>query len=337
MRTDERVLWFRRLALAGTLLAATVVVLGAWVRLTAAGLGCPDWPGCYGHVFPQMGHAPGEGFAKALHEMIHRYFATTLGCIVTALLAWALVNRRDPEQPRAIPAALFLIVCLQGALGALTVTLLLTPLVVTAHLLGGFTTLGLLFWLSLAPGRMELSAAERRLRAFAVAGLCVLVVQVALGGWTSSNYAAIACPDFPTCQNYWWPPMDYADAFRLWHGLGIDYEGGVLAHPARVAIHFTHRLGALVTGLTLLALASLAWRRARSRRLQLAALFLALAVGLQVALGIATVRWGVPLALATLHNAGAALLMLSAVNLLRALWPKAPADVLPLRDVELAR
>ena len=337
MRTDQRLLWFRRLALAGVALAFAVVVLGAWVRLTAAGLGCPDWPGCYGHIFPQRGQDGGVGFAKALHEMIHRYFATTLGAIITALLAFALINRRDPAQPRAIPAALLVIVCLQGALGALTVTLLLTPLIVTAHLLGGLTTLGLLFWLALTPGRLDLSAAERRLRGFAVAGLCLLVVQVALGGWTSTNYAAIACPDFPTCQNSWWPPMDYSDAFRLSHGLGIDYEGGILAHPARVAIHFPHRLGALGTGLTLLALAIFSWRRAGSRRLKLAAVFLALAVCAQIALGIATVRFGVPLALATLHNAGAALLVLSLVNLLRTLWPSPVAAVLPLRDVELAR
>ncbi len=337
MRTDQRLRWFRRLALAGAALAFAVVVLGAWVRLTAAGLGCPDWPGCYGHVFPQMGQDGGAGFTKALHEMIHRYFAATLGAIITALLLFALINRRDPAQPRAIPAALLVIVCLQGALGALTVTLLLTPLIVTAHLLGGLTTLGLLFWLSLTPARLDLSAAERRLRRFAVAGLCLLVVQVALGGWTSTNYAAIACPDFPTCQNSWWPPMDYSDAFRLSHGLGIDYEGGILAHPARVAIHFTHRLGALVTGLALLALAIFSGRRAGSRRRKLAAVLLALAVCAQIALGIATVRFGVPLALATLHNAGAALLVLSLVNLLRTLWRSPVAVVLPLRDVELAR
>jgi cytochrome c oxidase assembly protein subunit 15 len=336
MDTDHRLLWFRRLSLAGAMLAFAVVVLGAWVRLTAAGLGCPDWPGCYGHAFPQMGPEGGAGFAKALHEMIHRYFATTLGAIITALLAFALINRRDPAQPRAMPAALFVIVCLQGALGALTVTLLLTPLIVTAHLLGGLTTLGLLFWLSLTPARAELSVAERPLRGFAVAGLGVLAVQVALGGWTSTNYAAIACPDFPTCQNAWWPPMDYRDAFRLSQGLGIDYEGGILAHPARVAIHVTHRLGALVTGLALLTLALVSWRRAGSRRLKQAAVLLALALCLQIALGIATVRFGVPLALATLHNAGATLLLLSLVNLLRTLWPEIPV-VLPLPDVELAR
>jgi heme a synthase len=337
MRAHERLLWFRRVALAGTVLAAAVVVLGAWVRLTAAGLGCPDWPGCYGHALPQASQEFGRDFAKALHEMVHRYFAGTLILAISTLLAWAFVNRSDPAQPRAIPAALFLVVCLQGALGALTVTLRLTPMIVTAHLLGGLTTLGLLFWLSLSPERDNLSAAERPLRAFAVAGLCVLAVQLALGGWTSSNYAAIACPDFPTCQNSWWPPMDFADAYRQSPRIGIDYEGGVLAQPARVAIHVTHRLGALVTGLTLMTLAGLAWRRARSRRLKLAAAWLALAVCVQIALGIATVRWAVPLALATLHNAGAALLVFAIVNLLRTLWPRPAADVLPLRDVELAR
>jgi heme a synthase len=328
-----RLQWFRRLCTAGAILAATVVVLGAWVRLTAAGLGCPDWPGCYGHVYPQIDH----GFSRALHEMVHRYFATTLGIIITILLALAVVNRRDPAQPRAVPAAPFIVVCLQGALGALTVTLLLTPLIVTAHLLGGLTTLGLLCWLALPPGREEPSAPERSLRKFAVAGLAVLALQIALGGWTSANYAAIACPDFPTCRNSWWPSMDFAAAFRLSQATGIDYEGGVLSAPARVAIHFTHRLGAGVTGLCLLALATLAWLRARSRRLRFAAALLGLAVCMQIAIGIATVRWGIPLALATLHNAGAALLVLASVNLLRALWPGPPRAVVPLRDAEPAR
>jgi cytochrome c oxidase assembly protein subunit 15 len=165
----------------------------------------------------------------------------------------------------------------------------------------------------------------------------VLTLQIALGGWTSTNYAAIACPDFPTCRNSWWPPMDFADAFRPSRGLGIDYEGGVLAAPARVAIHFTHRLGAVATGLSLLALAGLAWRRARTRRLRSAAMLLALAVCAQIAIGIETVKWGIPLALATLHNAGAAALVLAMVNLLRALWPGPPASVVLLRDVEPAR
>jgi cytochrome c oxidase assembly protein subunit 15 len=320
MQAVQRSRWFRRLALAGALLAALVVVLGAWVRLTDAGLGCPDWPGCYGHLYPQT-HIE---FGKALREMIHRYFATTLGLVIATLLVWALVNRRDRDQPVAPVLALFVVVCLQGLLGAKTVTLLLTPLIVTGHLLGGLTTLGLLWWLSLAPGRPALSAAETGLRVFALCGMAALVLQIALGGWTSTNYAAVACPDFPTCQRQWWPQMDFRDAFVLWRGLGVDYEGGVLTNPARVAIHFTHRLGALVVGSTLLALGAVTWVRARRGRLAAAGGLLVGAVLLQICVGIATVHWGFPLPLATLHNAGAALLVVALVTLLRALWP-APA------------
>ena len=319
MRAEQRLLWFRRLALLGAVLAACVVVLGAWVRLTDAGLGCPDWPGCYGHLYPQTTHQ----FSKALHEMVHRYFATTLGAIITGLFIWALLNRRHRGQPLVPVALLFGVVCAQGALGALTVTLLLKPLIVTAHLLGGLSTLGLLCWLSIQPERRQPSDPELRLRPLALAGLAILVLQIALGGWTSSNYAAVACPDFPTCQQVWWPHMDYRDAFVLWRGLGIDFEGGILANPARVAIHFTHRLGALVAGASLGAIGVLVMRRSGAARLKWAGGLLLLAVLLQLSLGIATVHFGVPLPLATLHNAGAAFLVISIVILLRALWPQA--------------
>jgi cytochrome c oxidase assembly protein subunit 15 len=340
MHPQRRLFWFRRLALAGALLAAAVVVLGAWVRLTDAGLGCPDWPGCYGHIYPQTGHAASQSggqFSKALHEMIHRYFATTLGLIITGLAVWALRFREDRDQPLGAVALLFVIVCLQGALGALTVTLLLKPLIVTAHLLGGLTTLGLLWWLSLEPPRRQLSEREAGLRKYAFVALGALVVQIALGGWTSSNYAAVACPDLPTCQHSWWPRMDYRDAFVLWRGLNVDYEGGVLANPARVAIHFTHRLGALVAGSILISLGVLVATRARNRRLKFAGGLLVLAVLLQISLGLATVHWGVPLGLATLHNAGAALLVISMVWLLRALWPAPAIGMVPLHRADHSR
>jgi len=317
MNSQTRLLWFRRLALAGALLAAAVVVLGAWVRLTDAGLGCPDWPGCYGQIYPQSHH----DFAKAWHEMIHRYFAGTLVLIITGLLVWAVWNRKEREQPLTAVAMLFLIVCLQGALGALTVTKLLTPLIVTAHLLGGLTTLGILWWLSLAPESRRLSAREAALRKYALLGLAALLVQISLGGWTSSNYAAVACPDLPTCQSSWWPRMDFRDAFVLWRGLGIDYEGGVLANPARVAIHVTHRIGALAVGVILIVVGYLCAAGARSRRLTAAGSLLVFAVLLQIAIGLAMVHYGFPLPLATLHNAGAALLVICIVTLLRALWP----------------
>jgi heme a synthase len=324
-REQRRVLWFRRIALIGALLAACVVVLGAWVRLTDAGLGCPDWPGCYGHVFPQTTH----NFAQAVHEMVHRYFASTLGVIIASLLVWAWVNRRNTRQPVWPVAALFLLVCVQGALGMKTVTLLLLPLIVTAHLLGGLSTLALLWWLSLEPAPRQLSERELRLRKFAVAGLAVLALQIALGGWTSSNYAAVACPDLPTCQNSWWPAMDYRGAFVLWRGLGIDYEGGVLANPARVAIHFTHRLGAVVAGSLLIGLGILVITRSRWRRLRALGGLLVFAVLLQISIGVSTVHWGVPLTLATLHNAGAAFLVIVVVTLLRSLWPATARPAAP--------
>jgi heme a synthase len=293
------------------------VVLGAWVRLTDAGLGCPDWPGCYGHVYPQADH----NFSKAIHEMIHRYFATTLGAIILGLLGWALWNRKVRGQPLKAVALLFVLVCLQGALGALTVTLLLKPLIVTAHLLGGLSTLAILWWLSLTPDRRELSSRELGLRKFALLGLAALALQIALGGWTSSNYAAVACPDLPTCQQSWWPRMDFRDAFVLWRGLDIDYTGGVLANPARIAIHVTHRIGAVTLGLILIFVGATTFARAQSRALRLTGCLLVGAVLLQIGIGMSMVHFGMPLGLATMHNAGAALLVVCSVTLLRLLWP----------------
>jgi heme a synthase len=328
MDPQRRLLWFRRLCLCGALLAAAVVVLGAWVRLTDAGLGCPDWPGCYGHVYPQADH----NFSKALHEMTHRYFASLLGIIIIGLLLWAVWNRRNRGQPLIAVALLFILVCLQGALGALTVTLLLKPLIVTAHLLGGLSTLGILWWLSLTPERRDLSARELGLRKFALLGLAVLAAQIFLGGWTSTNYAAVACPDLPTCQQAWWPPMDFRNAFVLWRGLDIDYTGGVLANPARIAIHVTHRLGALATGSVFLLLGALSIARARSRRLRVIGGLIIGAVLLQIGIGVAMVHFALPLPLATLHNAGAALLVICTVTLLRVLWPAPEDGVVPLPD-----
>jgi len=331
-RGATRLAWFRRLVVVALLLCAVVVVLGAWVRLTAAGLGCPDWPTCYGHFTAGQALENADAvnaaypdrpidYGKALREMVHRYAASLLGLVIVVFTVIAFANRREASQPVKLPALLLLLVVFQGALGMLTVTWLLKPLIVTLHLAGGFATLALLWWLYLRPERRELHHTEMSLRPLALITLFVVIIQILLGGWTSSNYAAVACPDFPTCQASWWPEMDYRDAFVLWRGLGIDYEGGVLDHPARVAIHFTHRLGAAVTFVVAGLLVLLTIARSRSRRLTVAGIALGVALLLQVGIGIATVIEDFPLPLAAAHNAGAALLLLTMVNLLRHLWP----------------
>ena len=346
--------WFRALAAAALLLCLCVVVLGAYVRLSAAGLGCPDGPGCYGHLTPSAAAAdvhtttaPLAGrpleLGKAWREMLHRYAAGTLGCLIVSLTAMGILWRRERIVPPGLLVALLAIVGVQGLLGALTVTWQLTPLIVSMHLLFGFTTLSLLWWLVLtvwlprgAPvaggavtgGGLPGSAVPglATARRLALAGVAVLGVQIALGGWTSSNYAAIACPDLPTCQGSWWPQADFRTAYVLWGGLGINYEGGVLANPARVAIHLTHRYGAAVVSLTLLAAALAALRLRGMRSVTVAGAAVVLALGLQLLVGISMVLMGFPLWLATAHNAGAALLLLAILALNRSLlWVATPA------------
>lgn len=323
---------FRRLALLGAFLAFCVVVLGAYVRLNHAGLGCPDWPGCYGHLTPagaaQNADSVNAAYpdrplevGKAWKEMLHRYLASSLGLVILALAFLAWRNRKDPRQPTTLPLALVGLVIFQGLLGMWTVTLLLKPLIVTAHLVGGLSTMSLLWWLALHPTRTTRPATEAGLRRLAVIAVCVLAAQILLGGWVSTNYSAVACPDFPTCQRSFWPDMDFRDAFVLWRGLGIDYEGGVLDAPARVAIHVTHRLGALVTALVLGFTAFRAIRRASSRAVRMAGGAVAAALVTQLILGPVMVLETFPLPLATAHNAVAALLLLSTVALLRFLWP----------------
>lgn len=313
---------FVALARFGTLLALVVVTVGAWVRLTDAGLGCPDWPGCYGRliVTESLAADPGVGVefgageidtGKAWREMLHRYLASALGLVCVALGVMSGLNRRDPGQPLRTPLALVGLVIFQGLLGMWTVTLLLKPIVVVAHLLGGFATLALLFML----GRFRApsaAGAPSGLRALGIVALAVAIGQISLGGWTSANYAAVACPDFPTCQTQWWPAIaDFDEAFVLWRGLGIDYEGGVLDHPARVAIHFTHRLGALVVTLIIAAYGVAVCRR-KAARLDGAAVLGALAA--QLGAGIGIVVLGVPLSVAVAHNGLAAILLLTLIN-----------------------
>jgi heme a synthase len=329
-----RIDWLRRLALAGTLLAFCVVVFGAYVRLSNAGLGCPDWPGCYGHVTPDGAIAMDVG--KAWREMIHRYGATTLGLIILAIAFLSLRWRRHEQVPVALPLALVGLVIFQGLLGMWTVTLLLKPLIVTAHLAFGLATLSMLWWLWMSlrpradqwPGKgapvrsattASLRSAAPGLRRLCTIALLALIVQILLGGWTSTNYAAVACPDFPKCQASWWPAADFRDAFVVWRGLGINYEGGVLDSASRVAIHFTHRLGAMVATLSLLLAAVLTLRRRSAAASRRAAWAVLAALVLQLCIGISMVLRGFPLQIATAHNAGAALLLLATLALYRSL------------------
>ena len=314
---------FHHLAAAATALAFAVVVLGAFVRLSDAGLGCPDWPGCYGQVgVPESATGVAGDYtrplepAKAWKEMIHRYFAGTLGLLIAGLGLWGW-RRRDRGEPVGLPLFLVALVVFQALLGMWTVTWLLKPLVVTAHLLGGMATLALLAWLTLRRSDWLRAQARppTRWARWALVALLVVVAQVALGGWTSANYAALACPDFPACyQGQWWPATDFGEAFTLWHGLGINYEGGVLTHPARTAIHLTHRIGAVITLVVVGAVAVGLWRAGTPRVRRLAGVVGGLLL-IQVAFGIANVVFGLPLWVAVAHNAGAAALVLALVTL----------------------
>jgi len=306
------------LALCATLLAFAVVLLGAYTRLTHAGLGCPDWPGCYGfvhvpHSETQLAHAklhfpdaPVEA-DKGWNEMIHRYFAGLLGLFVLALAIQALYLRRRNGQPLQLPLLLLALVLIQAAFGMWTVTLKLWPQVVTAHLLGGFATLSLLFLLTLRlSGRVcPLPAAPSTLRILAALGLVFVILQISLGGWVSANYAAMACLDLPTCQGRWWPEMDIAAGFNLAQQIGPNYLGGKLDSSARTAIHLFHRAGALMVCLLLLLLV---WQLLRTRLMRYALLLL-LALLLQITLGISNVVFHLPLWVAVAHNGGAALLL----------------------------
>ena len=320
---------FRTVARYALALCFVVVVLGAWVRLTDAGLGCPDWPGCYGKIVVPGGEAAEAAAAayperplevgKAWREMIHRYAAGALGLLVFALGWLAVRNRHTPGQPVVLPLFLCGLIIFQALLGMWTVTLLLKPLIVMAHLMGGMTTLAILGWLAL-PDRGDEPWVLGGLRFLGVLALLVTATQIALGGWVSTNYAALACPDFPTCQTRWVPDMDFATGFKPWHGLGIDYEGGVLHNSARVAIHVSHRIGAVIT-LLIVGWAALAFRRRSGTvALEKASVFVGLALAAQIAIGIAIVKLSLPLPLATAHNGMAALLLLSLVNLNKVAW-----------------
>ncbi|MBW0148164.1 COX15/CtaA family protein [Marinobacter arenosus] len=321
-------------ALFAACLAVVVIMLGAWTRLVHAGLGCPDWPGCYGFLtVPQSESSIAIANArfpdtpvdveKGWPEMIHRYAAGTLGLVVFGLAAYA-VRVRKIGVPVKLPLFIAGFIILQGAFGMWTVTLKLWPQVVAMHLLGGFTTLTLLTLLTLrlrgrigrrpAGGNGSEAAA---FRPWLYGGLLLIVMQIALGAWTAANYAAVACTDLPTCQGQWWPEgMDFQHGFDVTQHVGPNYLGGQLTADGRVAIHVTHRLGAMIVLGYFVILLSLMWRRRQSSGLTGPIGLVAVVLTAQIALGLANVLLHIPLGIAVAHNAMGAGLLLSVVYLI---------------------
>lgn len=372
-----------------------VIALGAFTRLADAGLGCPDWPTCYGHVlWPDSAHeiydanqtyneTPVET-DKTWPEQVHRIFAGTLGLISLSVFFLSLRASKDKslnkplvaiviillaalatkiaikvdmtitaaamhdhydiiigvivlacilllgamglykgaaEQPVKLPAFIVAFVILQGLFGMWTVTLKVWPQIVTLHLLGGFAMAALFWLLSLRLGGGHWHLPEhghekiQKLKPLVLAAFLVVIVQIALGGWTTSNYAAVACPDLPRCQNQWWPEMDIADGFNFAQGVGPNYLGGKLDNEARIAIHMAHRIGALVTTAILLCLCVLLHKVHNPKARRLSNWILG-ALGIQIALGFSNILFNFPLPVAVAHNAGGAFLLLAMVTLM---------------------
>lgn len=315
---------FRKLVWFAVIYTFVVVVVGAYVRLSDAGLGCPDWPGCYGELTPHHAqddiakaveeqggtHGP-VSLGKAWKEMFHRYIAGGLGLLILAIAITAWIRRRELQQSPLLATSLVGLVAFQAALGMWTVTMLLKPVIVTLHLLGGLATLALLAWLGLRQEKFQpATAAAVGLRPWALMALLIVIGQIMLGGWVSTNYAALACIDFPTCHGVWVPEMDFRHGFQLVRELGMTAAGHHLSYDAITAIHWTHRVGAVVT---LLYVGGFALALLRSPGLAVYGVALLVVLLVQVALGIANVVAGLPLAVAAAHNAGAAILLVTAV------------------------
>ncbi|MFT4191424.1 MAG: COX15/CtaA family protein [Comamonas sp.] len=318
----------RLLTLMTLFLTFDLVVFGAFTRLTDSGLGCPDWPGCYGfgspvgaveHISAAQQALP-DGpvtHSKAWIEMIHRYLATGVGVLILTLTLGGWLERRRTGVSPWWPTFTLAWVLLQGAFGALTVTMKLFPLIVTGHLIGGLVLLVLLRIQAAKFARahdgvqpLGVPPGLRRLMGLAAA---VLAVQIALGGWVSTNYAVLACTDFPLCHGSWWPSMDFAQGFRLWRELGMTHEGDYIGFEALTAIHYTHRLFAYLVAAVM---GALAWRLWRTPGLSRAARGLLGIVAVQVATGISNVVLDWPLLAAALHTAGAAGLAIVMTGLL---------------------
>lgn len=321
-----------RLTLIATLVTLLVIPLGAYTRLTDAGLGCPDWPGCYGHfVVPNTTEAVRQAEVKypatpvvphkAWAEMAHRYLAGTLALLViliSFIAVWVALTRGVSYLFWVL--GLFLLILYQATLGMLTVTLKLLPLIVTQHLLGGMCIAALLWVLHLKTRDPLLLDAvtwdtAARIRPWALLGLLLLFLQITLGAWTSTNYASLSCPDFPFCQAGRVMDYDFHAAFNLFSPVGVNYEGGVLGEVARMTIQMSHRFGALVLTLYLLALFFLVfYRMPRSHALHRIAVFSLVVLLFQIGLGVSNVLFKLPLAVAVSHNLLAAILLLSMIT-----------------------
>jgi cytochrome c oxidase assembly protein subunit 15 len=320
---------YRKLVWITLFLTFDLIMFGAFTRLTDSGLGCPDWPGCYGHANPLQAHehisaaqaAMPTGpvtVMKAWIEMIHRYLAMGVGVLIVAMMLiawrnWIRSAHKDARFSPWFPTVLFAFVCLQGAFGAWTVTMKLQPVIVTIHLLLGLVLLALLTWMgALQSNHAPVGQAAAGLRTPAVLAMVLLVLQIALGGWVSTNYAALACTDFPLCHGQVLPQMDFSNGFTLWRHLGKTADGEYLPFPALTAIHWTHRTFAFVV------IAFVAWLAHKALRidgLRKTGRWLLIVIGVQLLTGLSTIYLNWPLALAVAHNGGAALLVLLLVML----------------------
>lgn len=326
------------------LLTLTVIVLGAYTRLSDAGLGCPDWPGCYGKItVPSNALAVNEAniqfperaleAEKAWIEMIHRYFAGSLGLLIFVVVAWCIKkNITSVELPLLISAT----VIFQALLGMWTVTLKLMPVVVMAHLMGGFTLLSLLCLLycrlSQFQSRFGDATYTSSLKAWALCGLLIVVGQILLGGWTSSNYAALVCTQLPICEGNWVSYLDFKNAFDFAQHGHDNYEFGVLDYPARLTIHVMHRIGAIVATLTVLTVAYQLWKFGKVPQQKLSVVVV-IVLFTQITLGISNVWFHLPIFVAVLHNLVAAMLLISMVVTNFVVWQPKPSEYLVKNNV----
>lgn len=335
---------YRRLVFLTWFLTLDLIMFGAFVRLTDSGLGCPDWPGCYGSVTPigamaeirQAEQVMPDGpvtVPKAWIEMVHRYVGALLGLLIIGISWMAWRWRKAFQHSPTLAWVTLVAVCIQGAFGAWTVTMKLMPMIVTAHLLGGMTLLGLMTWLA-AREKTHLPVPESShvLRPFAIFGLFLLFVQIALGGWVSTNYAALACMDFPTCQGSWLPPMDFANGFSIVRGLGEMKSGEMISQQALTAIHWVHRNVAFVV---FAFLGWLAWRAVSVPGLAGPAKLIGVLLIAQLLTGLTTIFFQWPLLIAVLHNGGAAGLVLATVTLLARLYSVSYRPT-PVQSVQFA-